>query len=67
MSKLCILTALLGSSTLFYLTKHDERGGRRRPISPCHWPRKFITWTTSGRPRTYTHFKIFLSRVFKEL
>jgi len=25
---LCIMSALLGSSTLFYLTKHDRRGGR---------------------------------------
>jgi len=60
MSKLCILTELLGSSTLFYLTKHDERGSSQRPISPRHWPRKFITWTTGGCPQTYTQFKIFL-------
>jgi len=52
---------------LFYLTKHDEQGSRRRLISPCHWPRKFITCTSGGRPWTYTHFYIFLSRVFKEL
>jgi len=45
--------ALLGSSTLFYLTKHDGRGGRRRSISPHHWPRKFFRWTSSD---IYTFF-----------
>jgi len=29
------LTALVGSSMLLYLTKHDRRGSRRRPLSPA--------------------------------
>jgi len=47
------LTALVDSSMLLYLTKHDGRGGRRRPLS--HQPRKFITWT----PLEKTGLRVF--------
>jgi len=32
-------------AAVLYLTKHDGRGGRQRPLSPRHQSRKFVTWT----------------------
>jgi len=49
------LTALVDNSMLLYLTKHDGRGSRRRPLSPATNPEN-LSRGRSGKRQVYVSF-----------